>query len=120
MRFHTETHLCGRYLRNISLTWPICFLLVFAFPQQVLQIDEEKKRFVVTLKPKETMIPDCEELSKAISGPGLLRSLLKEREEMLNKIASFQGLRSIFVTFSIVFSIPVIQGCQIHFGPGAI
>ena len=92
------------YFRNTSLAWPFYFLLVFALPQQVLQIDEEKRRFVVTLKPKETVMLDNEELSKAISGPSLLRSLLKEREEMLNEIAKLQGLRSTFVAFLIVYS----------------
>ena len=81
------------FLNCFSLA--ISFLLVY----QVLQIDDEKKRFVVTLKPKEVTLSDCRELSEAVKGPGLMRSMLKEREEILNEIAHLPGMRQDFKLF---------------------
>ena len=57
----------------------------------------------MTLKPKEVTLSDCRELSEAVKGPSLIRSMLKEREEMLNEIAHLPGMRKVFNFFYLNF-----------------
>eukprot|EP00795_Rhopilema_esculentum_P012276 gene12276-2918_t len=50
---------------------------------KVSEVDEERKRFLVTLNPKEVTLADSKSLSNAVKGENLLCSLLKEKEEVL-------------------------------------
>eukprot|EP00794_Sanderia_malayensis_P000681 gene681-2877_t len=56
-------------------------------PNSVLEIDDEKKRLLVTIKPSENILSKSDVLFSKLSNEYLLRSLLDEREDILIKIA---------------------------------
>lgn len=62
------------------------------FFYQVLEIDQERKRFLVTLNPSQVKIGNSEDLRKAVTGPSLLKSLIEEREEILKEISKLPGM----------------------------
>ena len=69
------------------------------------EVDEERKRFLVTLNPKEVTMADSKGLSNAVKGEHILYSLLKEKEEILNEMNQLPGIeRIIFLISSRVFS----------------
>ena len=56
-------------------------------------MDEEKKRFLLSLNPSEvTMSESPNELCQAVTGHGLLNSLLEERTTMFSEISNLPGI----------------------------
>eukprot|EP00794_Sanderia_malayensis_P005757 gene5757-6460_t len=64
-----------------------CFQLGQTVIATVLEIDDEKKRLLVTIKPSENILSKSDVLFSKLSNEYLLRSLLDEREDILIKIA---------------------------------
>ena len=51
----------------------------------------------MTLDPKKVTLSGCSELHDAVTGPKLLQSLLKEREEIFSKVSSLTGMSHTFL-----------------------
>ncbi len=58
---------------------------------KVAEIDEERKRLLVAIKPSTNEIQKSDELTSKLSSENLLRSLLDEREDIFIKLSGLQG-----------------------------
>ena len=65
----------------------------------MLEIDEERKRLLVTLKPSEVTSTCSDVLADKLKGTELLKSVIEERKEILDGLQHLPGEFFCFILF---------------------
>ena len=73
----------------------------------MLELDEERKRLLVTLKPSEVTSTCSDVLADKLKGTELLQSVIEERKEMLDGFQQLPGELFCFLPFVFKRYLPV-------------